>query len=83
MELVLYFASIFLFSFIIFIIGNYIASYLKIENNNYIISNFAEYGLYGIIFVSFSALLLNFFTKLSSEINSYFFIFFFNCFIFH
>ena len=77
MELVLYFASIFLFSFIIFIIGNYIASYLKIENNNYIISNFAEYGLYGIIFVSFSALLLNFFTKLSSEINSYFFMFFF------
>lgn len=74
MELVLYFASILIFSFIIFIIGNYIASYLKIENNNYQISNFAEYGLYGIIFVSFSALLLNFFTKLSPEINFYFFI---------
>ena len=77
MELVLYFASILIFSFIIFIIGNYIASYLKIENNNYQISNFAEYGLYGIIFVSFSALLLNFFTKLSPEINFYFFIIFF------
>ncbi len=77
MSLVLYFVSIFSFTFITFIIGKYIASCLKIENNDYQISNFAEYALFGIIFISFSALTLNFFTKLSPEVNTSFFIIFF------
>jgi hypothetical protein len=76
MNLVIFVSTIFLFSFTSFLIGKKVTDTLnqkKTSNNDLEI---AEYGIFGIIFFSFSALFLNFFVKLSPLVNTLFFIIF-------
>ncbi len=65
-----YFTSIYVFSAGIF----FSSKILDLKNND--VSNIFQIGLYGIIFLSFISLLINFFYPLNKNINTFIFIFF-------
>jgi len=61
-----FFGSIFLTNFYLYLYGKIINNYFFKESNN----SYAEVAIYGCVFVSFLAILINFFSPLNTTINT-------------